>query len=117
MIGRRKKKAGPAEHQEVATAAAPVADDTTSRLAQLPPPVPVQRAAPIPPLSSVGGTSALDATARHSDGSPEPAADQLLVDAVGAGDGTQARPGWYPDPAGEADHRWWDGGKWTGHVS
>ena len=114
MIGRRKKKAGAAEHEDVPAAVAPVADDSTSRLAQLPPPVPVQRVAPIPPLSSVGGTSPLDATARHTDGSSEPAVDQLLV---GAGDGTQARPGWYPDPAGEADHRWWDGGKWTDHIS
>ena len=117
MIGQRKKKAGSAEYEGVSSAVSPVADDTTSRLAHLPPPVPVQRAAPIPPLSSVGGTSALDAAARHSDGSPEMAADHLLVEAVGAGDGTQARPGWYPDPAGEADHRWWDGGKWTDHVS
>lgn len=22
-------------------------------------------------------------------------------------------PGWYPDPAGEAALRWWDGGRWT----
>ena len=117
MIGRRRNKALPAEYEEVATAAAPVADDTTSRLAQLPQPVPVQRAAPIPPLSSAGGTSALDAAARHADGSSELAADQLLIDAVGAGDGTQARPGWYPDPAAEADHRWWDGTKWTEHLS
>ena len=28
------------------------------------------------------------------------------------------RPGWYPDPAGAADHyRWWDGGHWTDHLS
>ena len=23
------------------------------------------------------------------------------------------RPGWYPDPRGEADERWWDGERWT----
>ncbi len=118
MIGRRKKKAGPAEYQETSTAVAPAADDTVSRLAQLPAPVPVQRAAPIPPLSSAGGTSALDAAARRSDGdTSEPATDQLLAESIGAGDGTQARPGWYPDPAGDADHRWWDGTKWTEHLS
>ena len=113
MIGRRKKKDGSAESDAVSAASAPLADDTMSRLAQLPPPVPVQRAAPIPPLSSAGGTSALDASAQRD----AAAADQLLVESIGAGDGTQARPGWYPDPAGEADHRWWDGGKWTAHVS
>jgi hypothetical protein len=26
---------------------------------------------------------------------------------------TQITPGWYPDPAGEADQRWWDGRQWT----
>ena len=26
---------------------------------------------------------------------------------------TPDRPGWYPDPRGEADERWWDGESWT----
>ncbi|MGI8939378.1 MAG: DUF2510 domain-containing protein [Iamia sp.] len=25
--------------------------------------------------------------------------------------------GWYPDPAGRYEHRWWDGQAWTGQVS
>ena len=25
-------------------------------------------------------------------------------------------PGWYPDPAGAPDERYWDGGSWTGYV-
>jgi hypothetical protein len=25
----------------------------------------------------------------------------------------QPAPGWYPDPAGEATYRWWDGDAWT----
>lgn len=25
----------------------------------------------------------------------------------------QPSPGWYPDPAGEATYRWWDGSAWT----
>lgn len=27
--------------------------------------------------------------------------------------GEQLGPGWYPDPAGRADLRWWDGARWT----
>jgi hypothetical protein len=26
-------------------------------------------------------------------------------------------PGWFPDPAGRFDHRWWDGARWTETVS
>ena len=26
-------------------------------------------------------------------------------------------PGWYDDPAGQFDHRYWDGSEWTEHVS
>jgi Protein of unknown function (DUF2510) len=25
-------------------------------------------------------------------------------------------PGWYPDPAGKPQSRWWDGAQWTDHV-
>jgi uncharacterized RDD family membrane protein YckC len=25
-------------------------------------------------------------------------------------------PGWYPDPAGQATQRWWDGTRWTEHL-
>jgi putative membrane protein len=25
-------------------------------------------------------------------------------------------PGWYPDPSGRHQHRYWDGGRWTEHV-
>jgi len=26
-------------------------------------------------------------------------------------------PGWFPDPTGRHDHRWWDGVTWTAHVA
>lgn len=29
---------------------------------------------------------------------------------------TSAPAGWYPDPLGRHDHRYWDGGRWTHHV-
>jgi len=25
--------------------------------------------------------------------------------------------GWYPDPAGRHEHRYWDGARWTEHVA
>lgn len=36
-----------------------------------------------------------------------------------ADDGTDAgrpRAGWYDDPSGQADLRWWDGQRWTEHT-
>lgn len=29
---------------------------------------------------------------------------------------TAPQPGWYADPAGDAELRWWDGGRWTDRV-
>ncbi len=36
--------------------------------------------------------------------------------ALPASDLLDGAPGWYPDPYGVADERWWDGGAWTDHV-
>src|SRR5688500_18577135 len=30
---------------------------------------------------------------------------------------TEHPPGWHPDPRGRHEHRYWDGTKWTDHVS
>jgi hypothetical protein len=104
LASRRKRSA------VVAVPAAPVAQaptaPTNASLGDLPPPAPTERAAPIPPLSSAEGSSALLATGEV----PE------VVD-MGGGDGTQARPGWYPDPQRGEGHRWWDGKGWTEHLS
>ncbi|HVX16707.1 MAG TPA: phospholipid scramblase-related protein [Acidimicrobiales bacterium] len=32
-------------------------------------------------------------------------------------DTTNTNPGWYPDPAGRHEYRWWDGTQWTDDVS
>ena len=32
-------------------------------------------------------------------------------------DGMTWTPGWFPDPTGRHDHRWWDGAAWTAHVA
>ena len=29
---------------------------------------------------------------------------------------TSVPPGWYPDPHGVAELRWWDGSDWTDHL-
>lgn len=73
-------------------------------LSILPHPQPAQMAAPIPALDAVVDTSMGHKNATEAD------------DSVGAGDGSQARPGWYPDPANEKPYRWWDGTGWTTHV-
>lgn len=85
---------------------APVVHDGSALdLTRLAPPVPNDMAAPIPSL----GVS-IDTSLGHS-------ASEYNEDVVvGAGDGSQARPGWYPDPAGEKSYRWWDGTGWTTHV-
>ena len=30
---------------------------------------------------------------------------------------TTPQPGWFPDPTGTFEHRWWDGRAWTDHVA
>lgn len=32
-------------------------------------------------------------------------------------DAARWAPGWFPDPTGRHDHRWWDGAAWTAHVA
>jgi uncharacterized protein YxjI len=34
-----------------------------------------------------------------------------------AGPAQQHAPGWYPDPFGRHETRWWDGAQWTEHVA
>lgn len=35
----------------------------------------------------------------------------------GMSSGMTWAPGWFPDPTGRHDHRWWDGAAWTAHVA
>jgi uncharacterized protein YxjI len=37
--------------------------------------------------------------------------------AAGAGAPANHPPGWYPDPFGRHETRWWDGQRWTEHVA
>jgi putative membrane protein len=34
-----------------------------------------------------------------------------------SGNGSTAPSGWYPDPSGRHEHRYWHDGRWTGHVA
>jgi uncharacterized protein YxjI len=38
-------------------------------------------------------------------------------DQAGAGAADQHPPGWYPDPYGRHETRWWDGTRWTEHAA
>jgi hypothetical protein len=40
-----------------------------------------------------------------------------LAGAVATDPDAPPPPGWYPDPTGRQDHRWWDGATWTDHAS
>src|SRR5882762_3121038 len=47
---------------------------------------------------------------------------QAIRRVVGAGSALPWRsmthdPGWYPDPSGRHEHRYWDGSGWTEHVA
>lgn len=35
----------------------------------------------------------------------------------GSGYQQAAAPGWYPDPCGDYEQRWWDGARWTDEVA
>src|SRR5688500_17736240 len=47
----------------------------------------------------------------QDEGAPEAAGE-----ATSAG-GDVPEPGWYPDPAGKHEHRYWDGTQWSDQVS
>jgi hypothetical protein len=40
-----------------------------------------------------------------------------LAGAIASDPDAPPPPGWYPDPTGRQDHRWWDGATWTDHAS
>jgi len=77
-----------------------VARDVDELLASVPPPEPVSRVTTSSTWTSPGTTEARSA---------EPAA---TPSASGA-----AAPAWYPDPTRRHEQRYWDGTRWTDHVS
>lgn len=45
------------------------------------------------------------------------AAQQFPVSVLPTPHSAPAAPGWYPDPSGRYEHRYWDGNVWTPNVS
>ena len=41
----------------------------------------------------------------------------LALDPTSAGPRPEVAAGWFADPGGRHDHRYWDGSRWTEHVS
>jgi hypothetical protein len=58
------------------------------------------------------GAAAWSAGAATSEATPEPAAESAPATSVAA-----APAGWYADPSGRYELRYWDGSQWTEHVS
>lgn len=74
----------------------------------------------VAPASTTAGTDPWSATAA----SPQPASQPVLQPTAAsanpepAGSTTPQVPaGWYADPAGRYELRYWDGGQWTEHVA
>lgn len=109
LLASRRRRGPIQERVPESTAAVVPQHASNQQLSHLPPPAPTERAAPIPPLSSAEGSSPLLAQGA--------AGEQTEGRVLGGGDGSQARPGWYPDPQRDEGHRWWDGKGWTDHLS
>ena len=86
----------------------------------LPPPTPTERAAPLPPLA--GGTplstdrsaADIEADERRAFTPSESSAGKFFKGPTAT---LHPKAGWYPDPEDETRHRWWEGQRWTDHVS
>jgi hypothetical protein len=72
-----------------------------------PPAPPGAPAVPVPTVSVPAGSAPAEQVLPND----------LVADAPVPPGGRGVTPGWYPDPAGEADRRYWDGATWTPHVA
>jgi hypothetical protein len=61
------------------------------------------------PVSPAGTTSTWTSPTTEAKAAPEPATTPVEAAA--------AAPSWYPDPTGRYEQRYWDGTRWTDHVS
>ncbi len=82
------------------------------------------------PDSAVGNGDVGNEDVTNEDAA-DPAASRVTAPALNAGtdmdeaEGTEATAsgpsvapaGWYPDPAGRAEQRWWDGAEWTPWIA
>ena len=101
----------PASAPEPATTPAPepAASEPAPMLAGAITPEPASEPAPEPATDA-----ASEPTTAHL---PTTSADTASADATAAAAAGAAPAGWYADPSGRFELRYWDGGQWTEHVS
>jgi hypothetical protein len=65
----------------------------------------------------IDDTVPADDVSTSSDAAPDTEVTTDATDESAAGDGSGVPAGWYADPSGRYELRYWDGAAWTEHVS
>lgn len=95
-----------------------VAAAAAATAAAQPEPAPAAEPAGEPGLPDTGTATAEPAPEPAPEPAAQPAAEPAAQAAAQPAAATNAAPaGWYADPSGRFELRYWDGGTWTEHVS
>jgi hypothetical protein len=103
---------GPAEAFDDSTFASTAAVGAIGADALVPEPAPEPAVEPAPEPAADTGFPPVATEPAPAEPTPEPAAEPATQAAASA-----APAGWYADPSGRYELRYWDGGTWTEHVS